>query len=334
MNEPLVQILVPVYNGAEHIRECLEGILKQNYSNWRGVVVNNCSTDATGNIADEYSRRDRRLSARHCKEFLSQSENYNRALGETQKDAEYVKVVEADNCITSDCITRMVELAERDQSVGIVGSYYLWGKELVGGGVDYSKEILSGLEVFRLHFCEERYLFGTPTTLLFRAAALRGEHAWFRPGLFYDDAELCVRLLRKWKFGYVHQVLSFHRRDNNGLLNKFRDFDYVPAYRYFLIEDFGRDYLFGTELNVAHKRCERRYMERLARAALGRKPAAYWEFHENVFKARGSRFHKSRLMLPIVREILDLCLNPKSTIERSLAELRRHKAFTTPVSHS
>src|SRR4051812_4388851 len=96
MNEPLVQILVPVYNGAEHIRECLEGILKQNYSNWRGVVVNNCSTDATGSIADEYSRRDRRLSVKHCKEFLSQSENYNRALGETQKDAEYVKVVEAD----------------------------------------------------------------------------------------------------------------------------------------------------------------------------------------------------------------------------------------------
>jgi glycosyltransferase involved in cell wall biosynthesis len=123
MGKPTVDIVVPVYNGAQHLRECLESILGQTYESWRAVVVNNCSTDDTGRIADEYAQRDCRFRVVHCTEFLGQTANYNRAVAQSSNLAEYVKVLEADNWITEDSISKMVEVAEKDKDIGIVGCY-------------------------------------------------------------------------------------------------------------------------------------------------------------------------------------------------------------------
>ena len=47
-SEPLVSIITPVYNGEKFISECLESIRTQTYSNFEHIIVNNCSTDRTG----------------------------------------------------------------------------------------------------------------------------------------------------------------------------------------------------------------------------------------------------------------------------------------------
>ena len=46
-DNPLVSVLIPVYNCEAYLRECLESVLRQTYSNWECLVVNNCSTDRT-----------------------------------------------------------------------------------------------------------------------------------------------------------------------------------------------------------------------------------------------------------------------------------------------
>jgi glycosyltransferase involved in cell wall biosynthesis len=55
-NEPFVSIITPVYNGEAYLRECIESVLAQTYSNWEYIVVNNCSTDGTLRIAEGYCR--------------------------------------------------------------------------------------------------------------------------------------------------------------------------------------------------------------------------------------------------------------------------------------
>ena len=44
---PLVSVVTPVYNGARYLRECIESVLAQGYGNWRYLMLNNRSTDAT-----------------------------------------------------------------------------------------------------------------------------------------------------------------------------------------------------------------------------------------------------------------------------------------------
>jgi glycosyltransferase involved in cell wall biosynthesis len=322
MEEPLVDVVVPVHNGQEHIQECLASILAQTYRSWRGVVVDNCSTDATGRIADEYAQRDPRLRIVHCTDFVSQAANYNRTVAQAGEDARYIMVLEADNWITEDCIARMVDLAETQPQVGIVGCYWLLGKEVSGSGLDYRQTVLSGPEVARLLF-DGIYFLGSPSTLLFRAVALRTQSKWFREDVFYDDTDLCLRVLESWKFGFVHRLLAFIRADDSGAFSKYRAFDFRTAYRYFLARRYAERFFQGAEVAAVRERCQAEYYERLGRAvANGRFAGRYWQFHRGLFAAERATLRSSDLLVPVLKALLDLCLNPKATIEAVIARLR------------
>ncbi len=52
--QTLVSVVTPVYNGEDFLVECIESVLRQSYSNWEYIIVNNCSTDRTLEIALNY----------------------------------------------------------------------------------------------------------------------------------------------------------------------------------------------------------------------------------------------------------------------------------------
>jgi len=57
----LVSIVLPVYNGAEHLGRSINSVLKQTYQNWELIIVNDCSTDNSLQIAEQFSREDARI---------------------------------------------------------------------------------------------------------------------------------------------------------------------------------------------------------------------------------------------------------------------------------
>jgi len=64
----LISIIVPIYNTKEdYLRECLDSILRQTFTNWEAILVNDGSTDDTGNVIDEYAKKDSRFVAIHKK---------------------------------------------------------------------------------------------------------------------------------------------------------------------------------------------------------------------------------------------------------------------------
>ena len=54
--EPLVSVVTPVYNGEKYLEECIESVLNQTYKNWEYIILNNCSTDRTLEIAEQLSK--------------------------------------------------------------------------------------------------------------------------------------------------------------------------------------------------------------------------------------------------------------------------------------
>ncbi len=126
-NEPFVSIVTPVYNGEAYLRECIESVLAQTYSNWEYIILNNCSTDGTLRIAEEYSCRDRRIQVHSNDSLLPIIANHNRAFRLISPESKYCKVVSGDDWLYPECIARMVGLAEANLSVGLVGSYQLSG---------------------------------------------------------------------------------------------------------------------------------------------------------------------------------------------------------------
>lgn len=65
MEEQLISIVVPVYNVAPYLAKCLDSICCQSYANWEPILVDDGSTDSTGEICDAYLQKDERIKVVH-----------------------------------------------------------------------------------------------------------------------------------------------------------------------------------------------------------------------------------------------------------------------------
>jgi Glycosyl transferase family 2 len=75
---PLVSVVTPFYNTEPYLAQCIESVLAQTYPHFEFILMDNCSTDGSGEIAESYARRDPRIRLIRCTQFLSQLANYNR----------------------------------------------------------------------------------------------------------------------------------------------------------------------------------------------------------------------------------------------------------------
>jgi glycosyltransferase involved in cell wall biosynthesis len=213
--QPLVSVVTPVYNGAEYLEECVESVLNQTYENWEYVIVDNCSTDDTLEIARGYEARDPRVRVVPADVFVGQIENQNRAVREISPKSKYTKVLHADDWLFPECLARMVELAERNPSVGIVSAYRLEETRVTLDGLPHSITVVPGREIARSTLIGHPYpfLFGSPSSVLLRSDLIRqGDPFYNEDNPWNEDTEACLEILRQSDFGFVHQVLTFTRR--------------------------------------------------------------------------------------------------------------------------
>ena len=124
--EPLVSVITPVYNGESYLAECIDSVLAQTYSSWEYVIVNNCSTDGTLEIAERYARLDKRIHVYSNEVLLDIIENHNRAFRLLSAQSKYCKIVSADDCLFPNA-SPVWSTSPRGIVVGIVGSYQLSG---------------------------------------------------------------------------------------------------------------------------------------------------------------------------------------------------------------
>lgn len=150
--QPLVSVVTPVYNGEAFLAECMESVLGQSYGHFEYIVVNNCSTDHSLDIASSFAKKDPRVRIHSNDRFVPVIENHNMAFSLISPVAKYCKVVSADDLIFPDCLMRMVGLAEANPSVAIVGSYEIAGSRVRWQGFQYPRSVMPGREVCRRDF--------------------------------------------------------------------------------------------------------------------------------------------------------------------------------------
>ena len=95
MTAAAVSVLMPVFNGEQHIREAIESILGQTYSDFELLVVDDHSTDSTGEIVREYCERDARIRAARNQEAKGTVGALNTGLGLAR--GEYLARMDADD---------------------------------------------------------------------------------------------------------------------------------------------------------------------------------------------------------------------------------------------
>ncbi len=206
---PLVSVVTPMYNNAEYVAKCIESVRSQTYEHWDYVIVNNCSTDGSAEIARQFADVNSRVRVLDNETFLSALANHNRALRQISPGSKYCKMVFSDDWLFPRCLEEMVALAEAHPSVGIVGAYGLEGNELKWAGLPYPSTCIDGREVCRRFFIEDIYVFGSAHSLLYRSELVRNHDPFFNEANVHADTEACFDLLRNCDFGFVHQVLTY-----------------------------------------------------------------------------------------------------------------------------
>ncbi len=333
--EPLVSVVTPFYNTAKYLAECIESVLRQTHENWEYVLVNNRSTDKSVEIAEHYAKLyPGKIRLEHNADFLSQLQNYNRALSLISPKSKYCKFVQADDWLFPQCISLMVEVAERDHSIGIVGSYSLEGRDVAFDGLPYPSSLVSGKAVCRLFFLESRYVFGSATQLLVRSDLVLGHNPFYQEAYDpFEDAATIFQLLRECNFGFVHQVLTYSRRDNTSLMKSLMDFNCPIAFQIFMLRDFGQDFLTPDEYREHLQWREHAYSRILGDGLLELRGKEYWNFHKSMLKRMGYSLRSARVWRLSLGAISDILLNPKRSLllfKDSLRRLRNERSEQPP----
>jgi glycosyltransferase involved in cell wall biosynthesis len=315
VSSPLVSIVVPVHQGAGTLGECLESILAQTYSHWECTVLENCSTDASLEIARRFATRDARIRVVKNGTFLPALANHNAALRLISPDSRYCKVVFADDWIFRDCLSEMVRVAEAHPSVGLVGAYWRQGDEICGLGLTTSNTVFSGRDIGRRHFLERLYVFGSANSLLYRADLVRARPAFFNESNIHADTEVCFDLLKSCDFGFVHKTLTFTRVRPDSLTARSADLQTSFAGGLRTLLAHGQHYLTRQELDRLLEQRVADYYQFLSANLLRGRSRAFWAYHKAQLEET-TGFSWARLAAMIARSAVHAAQNPGVAIER------------------
>ncbi|MDM7859639.1 glycosyltransferase family 2 protein [Alteromonas sp. ASW11-36] len=124
-NDPLISIIVPVYNVEKYLVECLDSLLAQTYKNLEIIVVDDCSPDNSAAIIERYVAKDKRVKA--VKRAQNGGLSAARNSGIEHATGEWITFVDSDDYLHTDCYrqTLSVMSATDKCNVGIFSVVYL-----------------------------------------------------------------------------------------------------------------------------------------------------------------------------------------------------------------
>lgn len=287
---PRVSVLTPVFNGDEYLRECIESVIAQDYPHWDYTIVNNASTDDTLAIAQSYADRDPRIRVVTNAMHVSMPQNFNTAFRLVSPESDFVKVVCADDWLLPRCLSRMVESATAQPTVGVLCCHQQSAESVRWAELPPSVTFLPGREACRLALLRGAKLFGAPTAFLYRADLLRGSKPFFPHDGPHSDTSACYEVLDRCDYGVVHEVLAVERVHPGQITSKI---ERVAAGNLAYVEtvlNYGPRYLTPGEFDERKNEVIDEYYRWLGGALLKLRDREFWRFQRNGLAALGQKF--------------------------------------------
>jgi len=243
MNEQ-ISICIPTYNGEQYLRECLDSALYQTYYNTEILIVDDCSSDATVAIAEEYAALDDRIRIVENKKNAGLVGNWENCIREAS--GEWIKFLFQDDILTPDCLEKMYTSCQRHQSkIAVCRRNFIiefnadpnirkfFQKDVVKAEQFIENEqMVSGQDLSGL--INERLLvnfLGEPTSLFFHKDILE-QYGNFSTELSQMlDYEFTIRVATNTGFVFLPKTLAYFRVHGGAESNKNRSDDRAEAKR-------------------------------------------------------------------------------------------------------
>ena len=147
LNNSLISIIVPIYNNEDFLPKCINSILKQTFTEYELLLIDDGSNDSSGKICDEFAKNDDRINVFHKKnEGVSSARN----IGLDNAKGEWITFVDCDDWVAINFLEIMLRKA-RDNNVDAVfcNCFYAYKKKIITRPVYNEEIIINGTEIVR-----------------------------------------------------------------------------------------------------------------------------------------------------------------------------------------
>jgi glycosyltransferase involved in cell wall biosynthesis len=315
-HEPFTSVVTPVYNGEPFLAECIESVLAQDYPFAEYIIVNNCSTDRSLELAERYASQDHRVRVVTNQAFVSAIQNHNITLRQISTQSEYTKFVCADDYILPQSLGKMVRFALQNPTVGIVGSYQQSNDFVRWKGLPENMSVLSGRDACRMGLLQGVHVFGTPTSSLYRSDLVRDTESFFPHTEAHADTSACYAHLRDCDYGFIHEVLSVERVHEGQITTRIQRLQAGALAYIDVLKQYGPLYLSEGELAARLEELLADYYRGLGGCMLKMKGPEFWEFHKSGLNNIGYALDRRRVLVEAIREFATELRSPVTALRK------------------
>lgn len=224
---PKISIIIPTFNHAAYLGQCLDSVLAQDFTDWSAVIVDDASTDGADAIIVRYTERDRRFkSIRHETNYgpAKLSLTHNEAL--SSDDSEYVTVLEGDDYWPTARLTELNASLDTNDAVLAHGDAYTFEK---GKTAYFSHAFAPAVKNNLPLGAALEYFFKCANPVIAQSAMARrkaleniGGFAQI-PSLFMVDYPTWFKLAFTGRFNYIPKPLGYWRRHAQAMTVNYRE---------------------------------------------------------------------------------------------------------------
>lgn len=227
MEPKLLSVIVAVYNVEPYLRECIDSLLNQTYKNLEIILINDGSTDSSGQICDEYKNQDNRVHVIHQQNGgISRARN----AGLNAMKGDYITIVDSDDYLLPEAFENSIHNLETYNL-----DYIIFGSFRSGSGGNGSGKVTLSLE--------DKHQQRLINCLTYEGAIGWGviykkkcwENIRYPESQIYEDSVVAHYIIDKsQRCGYIDKEYYFYRKNPTGICNTaiFKPrtrFDYILA---------------------------------------------------------------------------------------------------------
>lgn len=164
----MISIIIPIYNAAPYLRQCLDSVLTQTCTDWEAILIDDASTDNSAAIAAEYIQQDTRFTL--LRQEINKGQSAARNKGLDKAKGEYIAFLDADDYLDENYLEKHIEAISN--------------ADYVQSG--YRRISING-NILEQKIPRHCYQFTTPWGRLYRASFIRKHRILFPINMIYED---------------------------------------------------------------------------------------------------------------------------------------------------
>lgn len=223
-NQIKIAVVLPVYNTARYLPECLDSLLSQTFKNFQIYAINDGSTDDSSMILHKYALRDNRIIViDKVNEGVSSARNTALDLIMQNDSYSYIGFVDSDDVVSDDYLSLLVDAAIEHEAEYCVCGYEAYNREKKCKYQSLAGKIISFNAIDAIkHFCQidewARYPSNICMTTRFFKTSLIGSIRFNTKLVATEDQDFILRVLTGLNRGVmVPEVLYFYRQRASSL---------------------------------------------------------------------------------------------------------------------